>query len=650
MKKKRRESFFGMHFDFHAKPGQTNIGEFCDYDAVDLLLREVKPDYIQCDTKGHNGISSYPTKVGNPAPQMKGDILKMWREVTEKYDVALYAHHSGVLDAAAVAGHPEWAALNVEGKMSDQKWETSVFSPYVDELLIPQLIEIANEWRLDGAWVDGECWGAIEDYSEWARAAYKKETGLDLPAEDDAGGREKFREFCRDGFRRYLDHYCDEVHRRAPGFEIASNWMFTSYTPDRPNGKTDFISGDYSQKDSMRTAFFEGRALQNSKCPWDLMAWGFNERCTKETSQLCAEAAAVIALGGGFQVYNPQLIGSVQKCAIPIWKKTAEFCREREDVCHKATPHHEGAVLLSSRAIQAHKQNLFRWASSWNPSPTEYGLDTHGLLYALLDAGYSTEVLLSYQFDDMSDGELSQYAFIAVSNLDVIEENIRERLGKYVKNGGNVVICGVDSASIFAKELGVKILGIDADIDAVYPFTRGRRGMLKSSFLDVAVADADVIGRCSLKFSTNDTESKIFSTRRRDGKGAWIGIYSNFGLYKDAASAGARDAIEDAISSVYPRKAVEISGTHEIQVILTEKNGALNVNLLNVSGHHSDPSFANFDEITPMYNIAVSIAYPNEPSCITEMPSGRKLDFCREDGRITLTLDKLEIHSVIVIK
>ena len=71
--KKRSESFFGLHFDFHAHKDQVNIGSFCDYETIDKLIEEVKPDYIQCDTKGHVGISSYPTKVGTQANEMKGD-------------------------------------------------------------------------------------------------------------------------------------------------------------------------------------------------------------------------------------------------------------------------------------------------------------------------------------------------------------------------------------------------------------------------------------------------------------------------------------------------------------------------------------------------------------------------------------------------
>ncbi len=105
---KRKDCFFGLHFDFHADETMKEIGKEFDEKVLERIITEVKPDFIQCDSKGHMGISSYPTKVGNPAPQISKDILKGWREVTKKHGVSLYAHHSGVWDLVALEKHPEW--------------------------------------------------------------------------------------------------------------------------------------------------------------------------------------------------------------------------------------------------------------------------------------------------------------------------------------------------------------------------------------------------------------------------------------------------------------------------------------------------------------------------------------------------------------
>ena len=87
---RRSASFFGLHFDFHAREEEERVGANINRDVVGALLERVRPDYVQCDCKGHAGVSSYPTKVGFAAPGLLGDILRVWRTVTAEHGVALY--------------------------------------------------------------------------------------------------------------------------------------------------------------------------------------------------------------------------------------------------------------------------------------------------------------------------------------------------------------------------------------------------------------------------------------------------------------------------------------------------------------------------------------------------------------------------------
>ena len=642
--KKRKDSFFGMHFDFHAHNNQTGIGEFCDYDTIDELLTKVKPDYIQCDTKGHPGISSYPTNVGYRAPEMKGDILKMWREVTQKHDVALYSHFSGVWDFEAIIRHPDWAAVKIDG--TPETRATSVFSPYVDELMIPQLIELAKDWHINGVWVDGDCWGAIVDFSHWAKEKYKKETGLDAPSEDDETGLKEYRNFCRREFFEYVKHYCNEVHKVCPDFQVASNWLYSSYSPGEETIGVDFISGDYAPTNSINSAIFEGRAMQNSTKAWDLMSWGFttNPYVSKEYEQLCAEAGEVIALGGGFEVYNPQVVGTIEKHHIDKWAKLAEFCRARETTCHKASPVHEGAVILSQKAVYNHKTDLFRWNSKNN-----YGEDTHGLLFAILDAGYSSELLLSHQVMSMSKEELYQYKFIAIGNLDIIEDEIKEKLINYVKQGGEVIICGPDSTKYFEKELGVRVEVNDDKFEAKIKI-KDKSGVLTTKTAKVTAECAEILDYYYTDRYERESDRKVLATYNKYGKGTFVGIYPSYGSYQDAKTTGARDYIEKAISVQYKTKKVIVENTHYAQVVLTTKNGVLTVNLLNHSTPHSNSRVSNFDEILPIMDLKVLIEYPRNPRRVIEMPSGKELEYEYKDGRVVTKLDKLEVHSIITIE
>ena len=208
---RREESFLGLHFDFHAGEDCTQIGKNVTHRMIEYIIDQVKPDYIQCDCKGHPGLSSYPTKIGYQAPGFIKDQLCIWREVTARCGVALYVHYSGVFDTEALKHHPSWARIDESGKRD--KNYTSLFGPYVDKLLIPQLKELCDNYDIDGVWLDGECWAAYHDYGKKVLQEFQEKTGIDaIPRKPSDPYFFEFTEFCREGFRHYLNHYVTALH------------------------------------------------------------------------------------------------------------------------------------------------------------------------------------------------------------------------------------------------------------------------------------------------------------------------------------------------------------------------------------------------------------------------------------------------------
>ncbi|MDD4774385.1 MAG: hypothetical protein PHZ09_12415 [Eubacteriales bacterium] len=601
MSRRREDAFFGMHFDFHAGINQENIGENCDPKTIDRLLREVKPDYIQCDTKGHMGSTSYPTKAGYPAPNMKGDILRMWRDLTAAHDVALFAHHSGVWDNNAILHNPDWAACDKNNQKSEQK--ISVFGPYADELLIPQLIEMANDYRLDGVWVDGECWAVIADYSHWAQDAYLRKYNANPPGPSD-DDFDTYLNFCRDGFRDYVTHYVNAVHSAAPHFQITSNWMYTSFMPEDPAAPIDFISGDYSPNDSVNSARFEGRCIAGQSKPWDLMAWGFSIgnglRCVKEYEQLCQEAAAVIMLGGGFQFYNKQLIGTVQEWAIPMWAELAAFCRERETICHKAEFIPQVGVIYSEKAHYNNKKSLFS-------NSGKYIDELKGTLLSILDAGYSAEILMTHRI--LHDSNLNDYGILIVSDMNTIEADLRSALLDYVNQGGNLIVSGYDSAQLFLPYLDIDIIGGNDNPTPIYIEHENKMAPVISPYREIKLHSAN---RSFGKFYLTDDilgNSFTASSITNYGKGRIAGIYYDIGSYMKTKTTVVRRFIKGLLNELFiPR--VSFNCAETIEISLMKNNGKICINLLNLEGKHSNSVYKSFDRVPPVYDIDISIKHP----------------------------------------
>lgn len=652
-RKKRSESFFGVHFDFHASLKTPNIGKRTSPDMIEKMLNAAKPDYVQCDCKGHPGFASYPTNVGTPAPEQGRDSLRIWRDVTERRGVSLYMHYSGVIDKQALKQNPEWARVDEQGQPDTES--TSTFGPYVDKLMIPQLKELIDEYSVDGVWVDGECWGAKPDYSPAALETFIRETGIEeVPESPDAPAYFEFLEFNREAFRRYLRHYVDELHQYCPDFELASNWAFSSFMPEPVSADVDFVSGDFILQNSVNNARLEARCLVRQGKPWDIMAWSFSmtfgqvpgqyrekARCAKTAIQLQQEAAIVLALGGGFQVYCPQAKdGAIIEWQLPIIEEVAEFCRKRETFCHRSMPVPQIGLIFSTTSFYRQNSRLFSpWGIDLNP--------LQGILQCLLEGQNSVEVLMKHQLA----GRMADYPLLVFPEWSDLKDSFKKELLEYVENGGNLLIIGSEAAASFEEELEVEWRG-DLKTDAVQylEFEGGLTG-LQTPSRDVEIGlRARSFGRL---FSANEPTGdwRPAASVVDYGKGRLAAVYFNFGeRYCNGATTIARDFLQGLVRELFPEPLVEIDGSHNVEVTVMEKDNRLLINLINTAGPHSDKKRYVFDEIPAIGPLQITIRQKNRPQSLYLQPENKALSFEYTEGLVKLSIESLTIHRILVLE
>ena len=644
---RRSESFLGIHFDFHAGKDCTEVGKNVDREMIEYIIDMVKPDYVQCDCKGHPGISSYPTKVGNPAPGFIRDPLKIWREVTAERGVALYMHYSGVWDNEAVKQHPEWARINEKDEID--KTLTSVFGPYVDELLIPQLKELSDVYGVDGVWVDGESWATRRDYGKNVIKAFQKQTGIqDIPRKSTDPHWYEFSEFCRDGFRNYVNHYVTEIHKYNPDFQIASNWAYSSMMPEPITIDVDFISGDFSAMNSLNTARLEGRCMSNQSKAWDLMSWSFTwgdaisrtQYSTKSVPQLCQEAAVVLSLGGGFQAYfNQNRDGSIRKWQMKLMSEVAKFCRKRQEICHKAEPVPQIGLIYSYNAIYHSIAKLLQ--------PLREEIEpAKGILQSLLESQNVVDVFK----EQNALKRMDEYPLLVFPEWEYIDPDFKQQLLTYVDNGGNLLIIGPKAAALFEDELGVTFTGEALEsVNALEHngWIAGVRSLYQKVELDDGVKP---FGRI---YQNNDlnTPYETAASIKNFGKGKIAAIYLNLGQrYYDSATSVSRDFLNSLVRELFPEPLVEVSGSHYVDVSVNRINGKLAVNLVNTSGPHSNDNVIVFDDIPSLGPLNVSIRSEEKPEKVILQPDGEELYYNYLNGKIVLTLPKLGIHDIIVVE
>ncbi len=604
----RSESFFGVHFDFHAGANNQGIGANTTPEMIQEIIDRLHPDFIQIDCKGHPGFSSYETKVGNKAPGVVTDSLKVWREVTAKNGVALYMHYSGVYDCEACAKHPEWAVVARNGQKSQQM--TSVFKGYRTDLLVPQLKELALDYGVDGVWVDGECWATAIDYSEEAQTLFKKATGYEVVPQ--SPGEEHWLEWCdfhREAFREYLRSYVSELKEAAPLFQIASNWAFTDHMPEPISAPVAFISGDYSPNNSINAARYSARLMTNQGASWDLMAWSFGTKdgawSQKPGFQLSREAACVLALGGAFQAYITQEAdGSVNLDKLPAMEETAAFCRARQAFCEGSTGVPQVALFCPTAA---HYRNVSSGGESLFPMITWQ----RPILQRLLENNYAVDVLT----DEALSSRINEFPVVVFFRGDLWSDTLKKAVASYLANGGAVVALG--------SELSGELSPLIAE-----------GALVKTSVFNGVKLESYEIGKGRLDYLSADTDSDEIRNAFNNAQG-------------DSFVA----ALRQAMTETFARPIVEFDEPKPLDVsVRRDTDGNLNVHFVNVSGNHEAAGI--LDRIDPVENVKGRLNLPVRPSSLRLEPSGIDVPFewKETERRVLFRIDSIPIHEILVVK
>jgi len=639
---KRADSFLGIHFDFHAGATDQEVGRNTTRAMIENIIDLVHPDYLQIDCKGHPGYSSYPTKVGQPVPGFVGDPLRSWRDVTAARGVGLFMHYSGVYDVHAIKA-PGWGAINADGKPNARA--TSFWGPYAEQLLIPQLRELAGVYGVDGVWVDGECWAAAPDYSAPALAAFRAATGITtVPRKAGEPQWFEFLEFHREAFRKYLRHYIAAVKKTNPTFQICSNWAYTDHMPEPVNAPVDFLSGDYAPDDSVNSARLSGRYLARQGVPWDLMAWSFSRKASttpgqktqKSAVQLQREAAIVLALGGGFQAYFKQKRdGSITDEEMLVMAEVAKFCRERQALSHHAEAVPQIAVLFSKDDNYRRSNGLF----SRNLARVR------GVLEPLLESQQSVEVLGEHQLT----GRLASYPLIIVPESDYLAPAFRDELAAYARAGGNLLLIGPGSAKLFERELSLTLSGNLSPNAPLQLVHAGSDVTLNGRAQNVTLpANARVFGALrSAKLPNAPAQPAASITPV--GRGRIAAVYFTAGqIYAKDHPPALRDFLHALARELFPHPLVTVTGSRDVDVVTARNHGKLLVHLVNTSGAHATAPI--LPTIAPLGPLTVTIRAAKTPARVTLEPGARPLPFTYANGMIALTVLQLEIHDIIAVE
>ena len=673
------ESSFGYHTDLHLGDIDLDAGAEANPDILEKNLRELMPDWVQVDGKGHRGYTCWFSKVpdASVAPHLHHDAVAAWREATRRLGVQLVVHYSGILDLMAGKKHPEWLAVPSPEDTRDTDKFCDMWmclrSDYLDKLLIPQLIELAVDYKVDGTWVDGNSWGYRGCWCDKCKAEFTRRTGItEIPLKPGDKYWKEWYKFHLDTCEEAVEHFTHAVKAVAPNFRICSAWYENTYFPTSKTISTDWLSGDLSDYWTCDQINFDARWLANQGKPWDLMSWGtfsdWNQEPDhhiKTPDMLCQEATPIISAGGRYIIF--ELLAGLRTARQVNWRMrqyrhVRDFVKARESFCRGSEGIPEIA-LLHDRSDSQPEREIHAWMH----------LPTRPATSMLLDNHYGVDVLDTRGLLP----RLKEFPMVVIPETGTLKPELTAALKQYVEDGGRLLVAGVDSIANFGAdyfgfaewsvetECSFKgrpwtMLPLVKDATPYYYVSNGADGVfpVSSEKWGLGVAAADAEGTEKL-FTTWDPENpasatgKIAFCMKAHGKGFAAAIPANiFSSYPHHYFLReARAFMGRVLKRLMPERAIDIEAPTVIAAMFRRKNGKLYIHLCNrSSGIAFNPERRMIDEIPPVGPVTLHLHLAKAPAAVRLMPSGKDAECHYENGVATVTVQSVHIMESVEVQ
>ena len=659
---------FGFHYDLHATEKDTELGKHCSPKELLPMLRLVGADFVQTDCKGHPGYVSWFSKVKSAAvpPQLKADAMKQWREATRRLGLPLHCHYSGIIDKAAGNSHPDWCARNSKGGAAGHApgGQNSGApcgevmcprGPYLEELMIPQMIELIDRYEVDGFWIDGDLWGTLPCYCPLCRAAYTKATGRKKPpVKETDPDWPLWWNFTKESFEAYATRYCDAVHAHKPGVLVCSNWLQTFRDPGEPKVPTDWISGDNACVNGLDGSRCEARFLSTRGKHWDIMLWNFytshqakpdSPSMPKPPQMLMQEAAVLLSFGGGVQLYETDKNlrdGRLAPWRLRRMREVGRFVKKRSALCHGSETIPQVAVLHSEVHLRetAPCRSLF-WGPDFEP--------VQGAVFALLENHFGVDILDEWALMP----RLAEFPAVFVPERHALSEEMVAALKAYVRRGCRLILTGAKMFDRFGSDfLGVTAGSLKADATYYVPVADGAMALFSKTWRLMKPTTARALGRLG-RTPLTDAELLAHPAATLNRVGLGTVAYIPADVCRDFERN--RYPLIRAFLGEVTRKAVgalpiSVKAPLCVDVALRRKGDRTIIHLVNrSSGIPNQPNNGAIDEIPAVGPIVVKIKTPNPPTSVKAAWGETEPVWNHRAKTLTITLPGLHIHEAIII-
>jgi hypothetical protein len=535
-------------------------------------------------------------------------------------------------------------------------------TPYREELVLPQLEEIARDYPVAGFFIDIPL--VPQCFCPYCRMKFRAMYGRELTAEVPKLERDAFLYNSTGRVLRELRAICD---RTNPDLKILTNRAGCIDAPLSFRELNDIGVWESQPHSNYLSHSFATRATRTQDRPVQVMSvrfyQGWGDLTLKPAAQMTTEFAAMIGNGGvassGDQV---NVDGTLQPPVYDMFSEAFGFVKEREELLR-------GAVAVKHTALVAPVPRPDY------PAPQARGPEMLGAHKALLESHVQFDIITSLDVDRFDD-----YDCLVLTEPCEFAPEVFDALRKWVSNGGTLVAVGTsllhgDSTFELEDVFGIRFL--EPSVFSVSHF-RPRpevagetadlplqcRGRSMKVVPEGASVLADYIypqieGTQEYAFRhtacpppSSSVSPYPFATCNTFGQGRAVYLAGSvFRIYWETNHHWLRQFVAGLWDYLFPSPlvAVDVSGIVETN-LMHSRAGDLLLNLIHYQVGHQGAASAipSIERVHPIRDVGCRV-YAPEATRVHLEPEGVELAFERDGDHITFTVPSIQYLAIVRI-
>ena len=651
--------FRQVHLDFHTSEHIEDIGKKFDKKQFQTALKKGHINSITLFSKCHHGWAYHPSKANEIHPHLDFDLLGAQIQAAHEIGVKTPIYLSAGLDEKMAHRHPEWLVRNLDESTTWAKDFTEpgyhkmcMSSPYLD-YLVKQIEEVCKNYDADGIFLDIA--GVQPCYCQNC-IAEREELGLNPYDENDVL---KHAEMV---YKRYAEKTRAAVDKYKPNLSLFHNGGHIR------QGRRDLVNyNTHLELESLPTG-----------------GWGYDH--FPFSARYC-QGLGVDYLGmtGKFHGSWGEFGGFKHPNALRFEVALAAANGAKCSVGDQLSPSGEMDMVTYDLIGSAYSEleekeewldNVESVADIAIISPEAYVGDlSTGQMTKVDDSGSGVcRIMLEgkYLFDVIDfESDLSKYKVIILPDVIRTDIDFAKRLREFCDCGGKVLATGksalYENSNEFCLNLGAeRIKENPYKPDYFRPLEKikdmgdtgyimyGNGEKIRCIGNELGIRENPYFNRtrahfCSHQHTPNSCEyGGAGMTEGKDG------IYIAWNIFADYAQSGELHLKQMAIFALDrlldSAKTLKTNLPAQGIVTLMKQNDRLICHLLYASPVKRGNGIEVIEDILPIYNVELAIKTDKKINKVYLAPQKEDIDFTYDDGYISVKLDKIECHQMVVFE